>query len=277
MIGAKRKRNLQFSDLISFCLVFLSVVTLSISSADESKILLSNSIASPSISNIDIDGNEKFDALTDGLLLLRSMFGISGEPLIAGAVADDAVYNQAEDLELRIASLENRLDVDNNGEVDALTDGLIVLRYLFGLTDIALVNGVVATDALRTSSTEIESYMQTLTSLDSEPPVITSSANFSVPENQTAIGAVTAIDDISSSIIFSVSGSELTITENGLLSFIDVPDYETRTSYTATVTASDGTNMVTQDITVIVLNIDEAPMIDSNSIFNVQELSLIHI
>ena len=36
------------------------------------------------------------------------------------------------------------LDVDGNGEIDALTDGLLTLRYLFGLQGDTLINGVVA-------------------------------------------------------------------------------------------------------------------------------------
>ena len=35
---------------------------------------------------------------------------------------------------------------------------------------------------------------------------------------------------------------ELAITSAGVLTFVSAPDYETKTSYTATVTASDGTN-----------------------------------
>ena len=41
---------------------------------------------------IDIGGNGKFDALTDGLLLPLSLFELSGTPLISGVVANDAVY-----------------------------------------------------------------------------------------------------------------------------------------------------------------------------------------
>lgn len=228
------------------------MATLSISRADESNILLGNSNASPSISNIDIDGNEQFDALTDGLLLLRSMFGISGEPLIAGAVAGDAVYNQAEDLESRIASLGNRLDVDNNGAVDALTDGLIILRYLFGLTDNALVNGVIADDATRVTATDIQSYIEILISLDTNPPYFTSDPYFSVLEGQTSVGTVTAIDAEDSDVTFTISGDELAITSNGILTFLSAPEYEIDTIYTATVTASDGINTATQDISVSV-------------------------
>src|ERR1051326_8857314 len=35
------------------------------------------------------------------------------------------------------------LDVDLNGTADALTDGLLIVRYLFGFTGTALTNGVV--------------------------------------------------------------------------------------------------------------------------------------
>ena len=54
---------------------------------------------------IDIDGNVKFDALTDGLLLPLSLFKLSGTPLISGVVADDAVYKSSDEIEARIAAL----------------------------------------------------------------------------------------------------------------------------------------------------------------------------
>ena len=43
----------------------------------------------------------------------------------------------------------------------------------------------------------------------------------------------------------------------GALTFDSAPDYETKTSYTARVTASDGTNSATQDITVNVTDVQE--------------------
>ena len=51
------------------------------------------------------------------------------------------------------------LDVDSNGEVDALTDGLLLLRSMFGLTDDVLINGVVSPNASVTDSTAIDSYI----------------------------------------------------------------------------------------------------------------------
>ena len=43
-------------------------------------------------------------------------------------------------------------DIDLNGEADALTDGLLMLRYAFGLTGEALLNNAVATNSSLTSS-----------------------------------------------------------------------------------------------------------------------------
>ena len=112
--------------------------------------------------SIDLDGNGKYDALTDGLLLLRGMFGLTGDALIAGAIASDAVYTSSVDIEARIQVLGSLADIDGNGSVDALTDGLLALRYLFGLEGDTLMHGVVASDATRTSPAEIEAHLATL-------------------------------------------------------------------------------------------------------------------
>ena len=113
--------------------------------------------------SLDIDGNGKYNALTDGLLLLRGMFGLTGDGLIGGAVASDAVYTTSADIEARIAMLGTLADIDGNGDVSALTDGLLALRYLFGLKGDALISGVIASDATRTNSVEIEAHIQSLT------------------------------------------------------------------------------------------------------------------
>ena len=83
-----------------------------------------------------------------------------------------------------------------------------------------------------------------------EAPVFTSNATFSADENQTAIDTVTATDAEGDDIVFTVSGSELAITSAGVLTFVSAPDFETKSVYIATVTASDGVNETTQDITI---------------------------
>jgi hypothetical protein len=112
--------------------------------------------------SLDLDGSEKYDALTDGLLLLRGMFGLDGSALVAGAIGSDATYTSAVDITARINALGSAADIDGNGQIDALTDGLLTLRYLFGLDDDTLINGVVADDATRKTAEEIEAHLETL-------------------------------------------------------------------------------------------------------------------
>jgi len=55
-----------------------------------------------------------------------------------------------------------QLDIDGNGQVDALTDGLVILRYMFGFNGDDLINGAVGEGATRTTSAEIEAYLESL-------------------------------------------------------------------------------------------------------------------
>jgi hypothetical protein len=259
---------------LSIILIVALSVAMSALASKASEAESSVSLSVPPASNIDIDGNEKFDALTDGLLILRSMFGLTGDSLTSSAVADDALYKSAEEIESRITSLGVRIDVDNNGRVDALTDGLIILRYLFGLSGDTLTNGVLASDAERVTIEDIESHMERLSSFN-QAPTFTSGAIFSVAENQLSIGTVSATDVDSESITFTVSGTEFAMTSAGVLSFKVAPDYETKATYTATVTASDGTNTATQDITVSVTDAnDTAPVFTSGATFSAAENQL---
>jgi hypothetical protein len=54
------------------------------------------------------------------------------------------------------------LDIDQNGSFDALTDGLILLRYAFGLRGDSLIDGVIDSNANRTNVDEIEAHIQSL-------------------------------------------------------------------------------------------------------------------
>jgi hypothetical protein len=112
--------------------------------------------------SLDIDGNGQHDALTDGLLLLRGMFGLTEGALISGAVASDAAYTSSSEIVSRIEMLGDLVDIDGNGRADALTDGLIILRYLFGLRGDVLINGVVAPDASITSADGVGAKVESL-------------------------------------------------------------------------------------------------------------------
>jgi hypothetical protein len=51
------------------------------------------------------------------------------------------------------------LDVDANGEATALTDGVLIVRYLFGVTGTQLTDGLLGTGALRTDPVEIITFL----------------------------------------------------------------------------------------------------------------------
>ena len=110
------------------------------------------------ILNWDFDANGETDALTDGLLLLRYSFGLRGDALTDNAVAINSTLTTQQIMN-SMSTVSNIADIDGNGEIDALTDGLLLLRYLFGLKGDSLVAGSLATDATRTTSQEIEQYL----------------------------------------------------------------------------------------------------------------------
>ena len=120
---------------------------------------------------LDIDGNGEYDALTDGLLLLRGMFGLTDTALISSALASDATYKTGDDIAARINDLGDSIDIDGNGEADALTDGLVILRYLFGLRNDVLISDVVASNATLSDATDISAKIESLMTETQQPVV----------------------------------------------------------------------------------------------------------
>ncbi len=93
--------------------------------------------------------------------------------------------------------------------------------------------------------------------LNDNTPVILTSPSRSVMEFATAAGQVIASDADGDSLTYTISGinaSLLNLTSAGVLTLKTEADYEARTSYSAVVTASDGTNSSSQTITISVIN-----------------------
>jgi hypothetical protein len=109
----------------------------------------------------DVDKNGKADALTDGLLIIRYLFNIKGSNLINSAVANDATVKDSATIEayLEAAKTDPAFDVDDNGKADALTDGLLIIRYLFNIKGPNLINSAVANEAQRVGSDEVQAFM----------------------------------------------------------------------------------------------------------------------
>ena len=127
--------------------------------SSESKVLVQQATTGPSgqISwDVDKDGN--VDALTDGLLMLRYTFNLRGESLTSGAISPNSSLSTSQ-VEAELLATQAIADIDGNGVVDALTDGLLLLRYLFNLTGESLISGAVAAGSTRTSSSAIQQYI----------------------------------------------------------------------------------------------------------------------
>ena len=118
--------------------------------------------ANDSIFSYDIDDDGTIAPLTDGLLVLRYLFGFRGASLIDNAIGSGATRNTASDIEsyLQTAVDNERLDIDGNNEIKPLTDGLLVLRYQFGFRGDSLIQNAIGTGATRNTAASIESFLQ---------------------------------------------------------------------------------------------------------------------
>jgi hypothetical protein len=118
----------------------------------------------PPLATLDIDGNGVVDPLTDGLLHLRHRFGFGGNSLIANAVGANCTRCSATDIQNYINGLGVVLDIDQNTPTvfAPLTDGLLVLRFMFGFGGTALTDNAVGPMCGRCTAAAIVPYLQTL-------------------------------------------------------------------------------------------------------------------
>lgn len=111
--------------------------------------------------HVDIDGNNSYDALTDGLLIVRNLAGLTGTSLTGGAIGQGATRSTPAEIVQYLDTIRPHLDLDGDGTADALTDGLLMIRYMFGLREPALTAGAIGAEATRTPA-QIEAYIQSL-------------------------------------------------------------------------------------------------------------------
>jgi hypothetical protein len=121
----------------------------------------------------------------------------------------------------------------------------------------------------------VQAILVTVTPANDNSPVFTSSTNFSVPENTTAIATVSATDaDLpAQTVTFSIVGgadqARFAITSGGALSFVTGRDFEIPTDadgnnvYVVTVQASDGNGGTTSQT----INVTVSPVNDNNPLF----------
>ena len=107
----------------------------------------------------DFDGNGQADALTDGLMMIRYYFGLRGESVTHMAIASDSPFS-SDEIVAEIEAAHDIADIDDDGKVEALTDALMLLRYLFGLEGEMITNLAVGPNANRSSHEAIQAYIE---------------------------------------------------------------------------------------------------------------------
>ena len=114
----------------------------------------------PGCFNWDIDGDGEAKALTDGLLVIRHLFGFSGDSLTAGAIGSGADRSDSLDVTSYLEGANSELDIDGDGDAKALTDGLLLIRSLFGFSGDSLTAGAIGTDATRATPDAVSAYIE---------------------------------------------------------------------------------------------------------------------
>jgi hypothetical protein len=112
--------------------------------------------------SLDVDLNGQADALTDGILIIRHLFGFTGAALTNGAVDPTGRRTDPTAIQNYLNSISTALDVDLNTQADALTDGILIIRSLFGFTGTALTDGAIDPAGQRTDPTAIATFLDNM-------------------------------------------------------------------------------------------------------------------
>ena len=109
--------------------------------------------------NFDVDANGQISPLTDGLLIVRAAFGLTGPALTQGALGAGATRTDPAQILAYINANRVQFDLDGNGTFTALTDGLMIIRYLFGLSGSSVTTGSVGQFASRPDWPSVNGYL----------------------------------------------------------------------------------------------------------------------
>ena len=112
--------------------------------------------------NADLDRDGTVRLATDGLIALRYMRWGESASLGSGATVSGAAPPGGS-FSIYLRELRPKLDIDGNGQIEAQYDGVLLLRYLLGLRGNALIENAISSGARRTVASDIESYLQALT------------------------------------------------------------------------------------------------------------------
>ncbi|MBC6421052.1 MAG: PPC domain-containing protein [Hormoscilla sp. SP12CHS1] len=151
---------------------------------------------------------------------MRYMFGFRGDALTKDAIGEDSTRSSADLITNYLdAAGDTLLDVDGNGIVEALSDGILFIRFLFGFRGETLTNGAIAPGATRTTAAEIEQLIEQLNTLTPDPGNTLDTARALGPLSRARTTVSDSVGDADSVDMYSFSldeVSELNFTLSGL-------------------------------------------------------------
>lgn len=156
--------------------------------------------------SLDLDLNGTVDALTDGIVILRHLLGFTGSVLTDGAVDPAGRRTSPQAIADYLFSIHPALDINLDGEVDALSDGILILRYAFGFDGFDVI-GPLSLNGQRADPGEIIAYLDSMNpERETAPPLLlaqlaqdTGSSNSDgITSNPSVTGFVADINAIAS-------------------------------------------------------------------------------
>ena len=112
--------------------------------------------------NFDIDQDGALNPATDGVLIVRRLLGLGGAALVANAVNPAGLRTSATQIESHIDSMiaDRSLRLDGSGNAPtALSDGLMLVRAMVGVTGIGVTTLAIAGTPPRNTWTLIRQHL----------------------------------------------------------------------------------------------------------------------
>tara|TARA_B100000963_G_scaffold340021_1_gene338253 strand:- start:1942 stop:3771 length:1830 start_codon:yes stop_codon:yes gene_type:complete len=143
---------------------------------------------------------------------------------------------------------------DSSNGTTVITDKIVTYTPLKDFNGSDLFTYTI-TQAGKTSSANVEISINAM----NDEPVINLASTIQVKENQKAVASNFISDvDTNDSLSLSISGTDadsFNLSTDNDLTFKTAPDFETKKSYSITLTLTDGTATVIKDITILILDI----------------------
>ncbi len=109
--------------------------------------------------NWDIDGDGQTKFTSDGIIIIRYLFGFRGAALVNGAVGLNASRDTAA-IEQYLSDNRALMDIDLDGDQRPLSDGLLIIRFFAGFSGETLIRDAVNPLGQRIDADEVLNYLE---------------------------------------------------------------------------------------------------------------------